>query len=635
MDPGGTGGESLQGAALPSPTAMFAAVNTLPALLWTTDQDLQVTWVVGGAAPVAAPQIVHVTGIFAAGIEDALRAHQSALSGLPASFEAHIEGRDLHATVHPLRDPAGRVQGATGIALDMTERMVGERAVRLSEHGYRSLVEEAPYAICRATGSGELLQTNRAMAEMLGYGAAAAPELLLRDLPLIFTPPGSFEEFREALLAAGSHPGEDATWLCRDCHAIQVRVSGRVVRDAAEKLLYLDIFAEDVTEKKRLEAELSQAQRMQAIGQLAGGVAHDFNNLLTVIIGQLELLAANPRDPAGSGRLGEIRHAAEKASSLTRQLLALSRRQVLQSRTVNLNEVIGPLMHILRRLIKENVDLEFRPAPGLGSVRADPNEMERVLVNLAVNAQDAMPQGGRLSIETADVYVAEDSRHRPENLPPGNYICILVRDTGAGMDAETRRRAFEPFFTTKHPSQGTGLGLSVVYGVVRQTGGYIHLESVPGAGTTFRIYLPRVDAVPVTASIPVPADTFPPGSETILVAEDDPAIRRLVAGTLEELGYRVLCAADGDAALQVAASHKGEIDLLLSDVVMPARGGNELAAALKTCSPDLKVILVSGYSGNALAQNELDAAGFYFLQKPFSIDSLAQAVRRVLDGVLP
>jgi two-component system cell cycle sensor histidine kinase/response regulator CckA len=617
------------------PAPLLTAVGSLPALLWETDSELRTTWATGGALPGSPQSAACLGAIFAAGLDEALRAHQNALLGQAATFEAHISGRDLHATVHPRRDAAGRVQGVIGIALDMTERMVSERALRFSEHGYRSLVEDAPYAICRTTRSGQLLQANRAMAEMLGYEAAEASELLLRDLPLIFAPSGTFEQFQEALLATGSHPGEEVCWLRRDGQTIQVRVSGRVVRDAAENISHLDIFAENVTEKKRLEAELGQAQRMQAIGQLAGGVAHDFNNLLTVILGQVDLLIANPADFAPGVRLGEIRNAAERAASLTRQLLAFSRRQVLQSRTVNLNEVIGPLMRILRRLIRENVELDFQAAPDLGSVRADPNELERVLVNLAVNAQDAMPQGGRLTIETANVYVAEDSRHRPDDLIPGSYVRILVRDTGHGMDGETRRRAFEPFFTTKQPNQGTGLGLSVVYGVVRQSGGYIHLESAPGAGSTFRIYLPRVEAAPVAAHQAAPAGTLPPGTETILVAEDDPGIRGLIADTLDELGYRVLCAADGDAAVEMASSHPGEIHLLLSDVVMPSLGGHEVAAALKACCPELKVILVSGYAGDVLAHNGLESASVFFLQKPFSMDSLAHTVRCVLDGVLP
>ena len=613
---------------------LLTAVGSLPALLWETDSELRTTWATGGALPGSPQSAACMRAIFAMGLEEALRAHQNALLGQAATFEAHINGRDLHATVHPRRDAAGRVQGVIGIALDMTERMVSERALRFSEHGYRSLVEEAPYAICRTTRSGQLLQANRAMAEMLGYEAAEASELLLRDLPLIFAPPGSFEKFQEALLASGSHPGEEVCWLRRDGQTIQVRVSGRVVRDAA-KISHLDIFAENVTEKKRLEAELGQAQRMQAIGQLAGGVAHDFNNLLTVILGQVDLLIANPEDVASGIRLGEIRNAADRAASLTRQLLAFSRRQVLQSRTVNLNEVIGPLMRILRRLIRENVELDFQAAPDLGSVRADSNELERVLVNLAVNAQDAMPQGGRLTIETANADVAEDLRDRPDDLIPGKYVRILVRDTGHGMDRETQRRAFEPFFTTKQPNEGTGLGLSVVYGVVRQSGGYIHLESAPGAGSTFRIYLPRVEAAPIAAQEPARAGTFPAGTETILVAEDDPAIRGLMAEALNELGYRVLCAADGDAAVEMASSHPGEIHLLLTDVVMPSLGGHEVAAALKACCPELKVILVSGYAGDVLGHNGLESASVFFLQKPFSMESLAHMVRCVLDGVQP
>jgi two-component system cell cycle sensor histidine kinase/response regulator CckA len=458
--------------------------------------------------------------------------------------------------------------------------------------------------------------------------------LLLRDLPLIFTPAGSFEPFRKALLEGEPHPGSDCAWLRRDGKSIQVRITGRAVRDAAGQISHLDILAENVTEKRQLEAELSHAQKMHAIGQLAGGVAHDFNNLLTVISGHVELLLGQPFEPDAQDRLSEIKHAADKAAALTKQLLAFSRRQVLRSRIVDLNDVIRSLMGMLSRLIKESVDLIFVPGENLGSVKADPHEIERVLLNLAVNAQDAMPGGGRLLIETANVRINDQFTLEPDELKAGEYVQIIVRDNGHGMDRETQARVFEPFFTTKQPNEGTGLGLSVVYGVVRQSGGYIRLESEPGVGTTFRIYLPRV--IPPSSALPETEQgrSAPRGSETILFAEDDTAIRKLVAHSLRGLGYHVLSAPDGVDAIGMAETYQGPIHLLLSDLVMPTVGGRELAATLRRTAPGLKVLFISGYAGNSAAVKELDLPGVYFLQKPFSMETLARTVRGVLDGSL-
>jgi two-component system, cell cycle sensor histidine kinase and response regulator CckA len=427
--------ETVPAGECPSLASLLALLESVPALLWETDAHLRLTCLTGAALhvmgiPSGRYAGEEVASLFPAG-NGARRAHERALAGEAGSFEVDLNGRDMRASVKPLRGPGGEIEGVLGIALDMTERMVAERALRLSEHSCRSLIEDAPYGICRSTIGGELLQVNRAMGEMLGYDAASS-ELLLRDLPLIFSSPTTFEAFQRAVLATGSHPATEGTWIRRDGHPIQVRLSGRLVCGPSGEMSHLDIFAEDVTEKKRLEAELSQAQRMQAIGQLAGGVAHDFNNLLTVIAGHVELMLGQPASAKFRERLEEVKRASEKAASLTRQLLAFSRRQVLRSRIVNLNEVIGQLMGMLSRLIKENIKLVFEPGEELGSVKADPNEIERVLLNLAVNAQDAMPAGGRLTIATANVRVAEPLQSL--ELSAGDYVRIEVRDTGIGMD---------------------------------------------------------------------------------------------------------------------------------------------------------------------------------------------------------
>jgi PAS domain S-box-containing protein len=470
------------------------------------------------------------------------------------------------------------------------------------------------------------------MAGMLGYPPDTAPELLLRDLPAIFTPPSSFAAFQQKMLESGSHPVTDAEWVRRDGEVIQVEVSGRVSRYPAGDISHFDIFAADVTEKKRLEMELSRAQRMQAVGQLAGGIAHDFNNLLTVIGGHVELMLAEASNTEMEGRLRELQQAARKAASLTQQLLAFGRRQVLQNRNVNLNDVIARLVPMLGRLIRENVQLSFAPGEGLGSVKADPNEIERVLVNLAINAQHAMPGGGVITIATENRRVSRRLAVQTDEIEPGEYVCFSVADTGIGMDRETQARVFEPFFTTMTADPGAGLGLSVVYGVVRQSGGYIQIESTPGAGSTFRIYLPQVAGEAAPEQPATMVQRLPRGSETILIAEDDTPIRVLATGVLKRLGYEVLSAPDGGAALELAQSRSLKIDLLLTDVVMPGVGGPELASRLKSEAPHVSVVFMSGYAAHVLSGTELERLNACFLQKPFSMESLAKTVRSVLDA---
>jgi PAS domain S-box-containing protein len=626
--------EKLQSGSCPSLTSLLSLLGRVPALLWAANADGEFTSLTGAGLALAGVVAQDYAGkpietLFSSSGANghARKAHCAALEGEACSFETEINGRDLQAHLEPLRGQDGAIAGVIGVALDLTDRMVAERALRLSEHSYRSLIEEAPYAICRSTVGGQLLQVNRAMLEMLGYEAASEAELLLRDLPLIFAS-CTFQEFRARLLAGGAVHGLEAAWILRDGSEIQVIVSGRAIRDHAGELSHLDVLAEDVTAKKRLEEQLIQAQKMQAVGQLAGGVAHDFNNLLTVIGGHVEMMAAKVEDAELRERLGEVKQAADRAAQLTRQLLAFSRRQVLQSKVVNLNTVVQQLLGMLRRLIKESVELSFVPARDLGFVRIDPSQIEQVLVNLTVNAQDAMPNGGRLMIETRNMRVDGP----PGDLPAGDYVMLLVRDTGHGMDREVQARIFEPFFTTKKMGQGTGLGLSMAYGVVQQSGGHIRLESRPGAGATFRIYLPRVagsaaESKPMAASL-----NLPRGTETILLAEDEGSVRELIGSYLESLGYHVLAASNGAAGMELARSYSEPIHLLVSDFVMPKLGGRELASELKKRIPQLKVIFLSGYAGHAVAPKDLDFVDARFLAKPLSLDVLAKMVRATLDA---
>lgn len=617
-------------------SSVLALLDIVPALLWETDRELRLVALTGSAS-LGLPKDFEgqpAADFFGAGGRADLvrRAHERALAGHPERLDLALNGREFEGNVTQRRGPDGADIGVIGIALDMTEHRFAQRALRFSEYTYRSFVEKAPYAFCRSTVGGALLQANHAMSEMLGYPPASTSELLLRDLPAIFTPPGSFASFQQRLLEGGSHRAIEASWVRRDGEAIQVEVSGHVVRYPAGDISHFDVFAEDVTERKRLESELARAQRMQAVGQLAGGIAHDFNNLLTVIGGHVELMLAETTGAEAQARLHELQQASDKAASLTQQLLAFGRRQVLQSRNVNLNEVISKLLPMLGRLIRENIELVFVPGESLGSVKVDPIEIERVLVNLVVNAQDAMPGGGRLTILTANRRVTARHALPADDLQPGNYVSIGVTDTGVGMDRDTQARVFEPFFTTKTPDPGAGLGLSVVYGVVRQSGGYIEIESEPGAGSTFRIYLPLVSGEAELPPSPPPIQSLPGGSETILIAEDDAPIRLLASGLLKKLGYEVLTAPDGRAALEVVESRSRPIHLLLTDVVMPGIGGPELATRLKAASPELNVVFMSGYAAHVLSGDELQRLGACFVQKPFSMEMLARTVRRVLDA---
>jgi len=372
---------------------------------------------------------------------------------------------------------------------------------------------------------------------------------------------------------------------------------------------------------------------MEAVGRLAGGVAHDFNNLLTAIFGYSDLLAEElPADHPGREDLQEIRTAASRASALTRQLLAFSRQQVLQPIVLNLNDVVENIEKMLHRLLGEDVALEAHLAKDLGNVKADSGQLEQVMMNLAVNARDAMPTGGKLTIETAntDLDASYAEQHQP--VIPGSYVMLAVSDTGTGMDEVTKTRAFEPFFTTKEPGQGTGLGLATVYGIVKQSGGYVWVYSEPGEGTAFKIYLPRVDApVEPVGRTPEPAVSVV-GTETVLVAEDDELLRPLARELLGKLGYRVLEAKDSAEALAVARAHKGDIHLLVSDVVMPGGGGFQLAQQLVTERPRLKVLYMSGYTDEAVVRHGLLERGLNYLQKPFTPAVLARRVRDVLDA---
>ena len=391
-------------------------------------------------------------------------------------------------------------------------------------------------------------------------------------------------------------------------------------------------FVSDISQRKHLEEQLLHAQKMEAVGRLAGGVAHDFNNMLTVIAGYNRMILdeLSAMDPL-RGYAEEVLKAADRAGALTNQLLAFSRRQIMRPRVVNVNTVLSQTEKMLRRLIGEDVELDMRLAADAGNIKADPGHVEQAVVNLAVNARDAMPLGGRLTIETENVHLDENYSRTHMGVSPGDFVLIAVSDNGHGMDAETRRRIFEPFFTTKEKGKGTGLGLATVYGMIKQTGGDIWVYSEPGRGSTFKLYFPRV-AEPVSDSLE--GETAPAkraGGQTVLVVEDEPSVRDLTVRILQQLGYEILTASGGPEALELCQTYPGTIDLLLTDVVMPGMSGRQLADQLLLERPDIKVLFLSGYTENTVVHHGVLDAGVNFLPKPFSRESLARKLRDVLS----
>ena len=506
-----------------------------------------------------------------------------------------------------------------------------QEGLRRSEINFRSLVTDSPYGICRCDSAGQLLDANPALLAMLGY--SSAKELLGKHLGGLYADTQQWFELADHLRSAASFNGLTAEWLRKDGTATVVRVSGRTVSNG-DKGRTFELFAEDVTERRALEQQLRQSQKMEAIGRLAGGIAHDFNNLLMVISGYSEfLLDRLGPEPALRAPAQEIASAAVRATSLTRQLLAFSRKQMLAPKILDLNGVVTENLKMLTRVIGEDIDLVMVPAAGLGAVRADAGQVEQIIMNLAVNARDAMPSGGKLTIETCNVSLDDDYARFHAPLNPGNYVMLAISDTGEGMDSETQSRIFEPFFTTKGP-KGTGLGLSTVYGIVKQSGGYIWVYSEPGKGTTFKTYLPRVaEAAESPAQVAAPAESASAeGAETILLVEDEANLRYLARQFLEKQGYRVIEAADGAAAMQIAVAFEGVIHLLLTDVIMPGMNGRELAQRILEIRPNVRVLYMSGYTENVIGRNGMLDTGVRLLQKPFTLRDLKSKVREVLNS---
>jgi two-component system, cell cycle sensor histidine kinase and response regulator CckA len=511
-------------------------------------------------------------------------------------------------------------------------RQAIEKMLRNSERTLLALLESASQAILTIDPAGRITLANAKTAEMFGYSREQLLGSPIEVLLPVASRAAHEEHRREYFASPRVRPmgiGMVLAGRRRDGTDFPVEVSLSYVE--SEEEVFAIAFVTDVTERKKLEEQLLQSQKMEAIGRLAGGVAHDFNNMLTIISGynRMVLDQLSPMDRL-RGFHEEIGKAAERAESLTKQLLAFSRRQLMQPRVIDVNELLGHADKLLRRLIGEDIELILALAPGAGTIRADPGHIEQAVFNLAVNARDAMPRGGRLVIETGRVRLDEIYARTHTGVKPGDYVMIAVSDTGTGMDAETRGHIFEPFFTTKEQGKGTGLGLPMVYGTVKQSEGDIWVYSEPGRGTTFKLYFPQTNENPETlASVESPRAAR--GTETLMVVEDEDSVRELVATMLRQAGYTVLGATGAEQAVEIWASHKSPIAMLITDVVMPYVSGRQLAGQLLESHPDLKILFLSGYTENSVVHNGVLDAGVNFLAKPFSQEQLARKVREVLD----
>ena len=537
--------------------------------------------------------------------------------------------RELRGFLLRLEEPAvGPQPELASLARNVSNRAWTEDRLRRANETLRALIEATPLAIVAIDPEEKIFKWNAAAERLLGWSKS---EVLGRPLPFEAAgKPGERLTLREVL-----RPGEPVTLEAIRRKAggasAELSISAAPLFDDGGKQAGAVAVISDITERKRLEEQLRQAQKMEAVGRLAGGVAHDFNNLLTVIVGYNEMLLNSvASDPRARGHAMEIMQAAEKATALTRQLLAFSRRQVAHPALIDIKPVVTHMSNMLGRLIGEDIELVMITDSPLEMVRADPNQIEQIILNLVVNARDAMPDGGRITIETGIAQLGDEYVRTHFDIAPGRYVCISVSDTGYGMTPKVQSHIFEPFFTTKELGEGTGLGLSTIYGIVKQNGGSIWLYSEPGKGSTFKIYLPAVDAVPEEVTSGCPA-VIEGGRETILLVEDENGLREMVEELLQEQGYTVLAAANSYEATQLCSTHRGPVDLLLTDVIMPKTSGQELARRLLGLRRNMRVLYMSGYPAETIVRHGVLKPGAAFLEKPFTPEALAKRVRAALD----
>jgi PAS domain S-box-containing protein len=530
-----------------------------------------------------------------------------------------------------LRDDAGHVIGTLSSGADITERKQAELALAESDRRFYATFEQAGIGMAIVATNGHPVEVNAALRAMLGY---AADELAAMSFDE-FTHPDD-READQALfgaLVAGSRDRYqlEKRYIRKDHQEIWGRLTVSLVRDATGQPQYAVGMVEDITKQRQVEEQFRQAQKMEAIGRLAGGVAHDFNNLLTVILGYCELLLADldPDEPRRAD-IAEIQKAGASAARLTRQLLAFSRKEIIEPTLLDLNEVVGDMRAMLGRLIRENVKVVLDLRPELACVKADRGQLEQIVLNLAVNARDAMASGGTLTIETANVELDGNYAETHLSVKPGPYVVLTVTDTGTGMTPQVQARLFEPFFTTKESGKGTGLGLASVHGMVTRYGGSVDVSSEVGKGTSFSVYFPRADASEIVVEAPPPVARPPTEVRTVLVVEDAESVRELARKLLQRLGYTVLLAANADEALQLFERNES-IDMLLTDVVMPGASGPDVTMQLVERWPALNVIYMSGYTEEAIVQHGVLKPGIALLHKPFTFETLGRKIREVLD----
>jgi len=558
------------------------------------------------------------------------------------SEETAVECMKAGAADYVLKDNLVRLSPALQMALEKKqlreEKGQAEEALRESEEKYRTILESIEDGYFEVDLTGNFKFFNDSMCKIRGYSKDELIVMNNRDYMDPETSKKVYEIFNRVYKTGESVKGVEWESIRKDGSKIYSESSISLMKDSKDQPIGFQGIVRDITERKNLEKQLIQSQKMEAVGRLAGGVAHDFNNLMTIVIGNADMLLMSlTKDDPLREDVEEIKKAGGRSTSLTRQLLAFSRRQVLQPMVLNLNTVLAETDKMLRRLIGEDLEMATILESELGKVNIDPGQVEQVIMNLAINARDAMPGGGKFTIETANVDLDREYAHKKGvmELQPGPYVMLAISDKGIGMDKETQSQIFDPFFTTKPKAKGTGLGLSTVYGIVKQSGGYIWVYSEPGQGTTFKIYLPRVQGEEASLKKePVPKELLQ-GSETVLMVEDDEAVRNFSKKVLKRSGYNILEAQDGEEALMVSRAHEGPIHLLLTDVVMPKMSGRELADRLQELRPETKVLFMSGYTDNAIIRHGTLRSDVNFMQKPFTPELLSQRIRRILDRETP